>query len=413
MKIQDVLQRDPATHPLINQGQARISDEREGNARLELRGELSTFVCEGQYADGIVRIVRSFLDNHGRTSQKGAWVSGFYGSGKSHLLKMLCHLWQDTAFDDEATARSLIPSMPDDLRAVLRELETAGKRAGGLLAAAGALPSGTTENVRLTILSILLKATGLPELYPQARFCLWLHAQGWYDRVQQHLSAVGKDFRNELNNLYVSGPIARAIPECDPKFAATEADARQSIKAQFPPQTTDITTEAFLQIAKQALKRVGQNGRMPCCILILDEVQQYIGDSNIRATLVTEVAEAVSKQLDSHLIIVGAGQSALTEVPLLHKLLDRFTIRVPLSDAEVETVNRRLMQCVTTGRRLHRVCGFCGLRSSLDRCAAGVVFVNYLGLIQACAGAFDFGEDGGALGFPDVAFGGEIALGEV
>jgi len=343
MKIQDILQRDPATHPLINQGQARISDEREGNARLELRGELSTFVCEGQYSDGIIRIVRSFLENHGRTSQKGAWVSGFYGSGKSHLLKMLCHLWMDTTFDDGATARSLIPSMPDDLRAVLRELETAGKRAGGLLAAAGALPSGTTENVRLTILSILLKATGLPELFPQARFCLWLHAQGWFDRVQQHLTAAGKDFRSELNNLYVSGPIARAILDCDPKFGTSEAEARLSLKAQFPPQTTDITTDVFLQTAKEALKRVGQQGRMPCCILILDEVQQYIGDSNIRATLVTEVAEAVSKQLDSHLIIVGAGQSALTEVPLLHKLLDRFTIRVPLSDAEVETVTRKVI----------------------------------------------------------------------
>ena len=45
----------------------------------------------------------------------------------------------------------LVPSIPDDLRALLRELDTAGKRAGGLIAAAGALPSGTTDNVRLTI----------------------------------------------------------------------------------------------------------------------------------------------------------------------------------------------------------------------------------------------------------------------
>ena len=184
MKIHDILLRDPADNPLVNQGQARISDGSDPKAREELRGELSTFVCEGQFADGLTRIIRSFLENLGRTSQKGAWVSGFYGSGKSHVLKMTANLWQDTAFDDGATARSLVPHIPEDLRALLRELETAGKRAGGLLAAAGALPSGTTENVRLTILSILLKATGLPELYPQARFCLWLDSQGWYERVQ-------------------------------------------------------------------------------------------------------------------------------------------------------------------------------------------------------------------------------------
>ncbi|NMV23134.1 hypothetical protein HKB23_12010, partial [Vibrio parahaemolyticus] len=79
-----------------------------------------------------------------------------------------------------------------------------------------------------------------------------------------------------------------------------------------------------------------------CTLLILDEAQQYIGESNDRSVLVTEVAEAVSKQLDSHVMIVGAGQSALTDVPLLQKLMDRFTIRVPLSDAEVETVTRKV-----------------------------------------------------------------------
>ena len=42
-------------------------------------------------------------------------------------------------------------------------------------------------------------------------------------------------------------------------------------------------------------------------------------------------------------MVVGAGQSALTDVPLLHKLMDRFTIRVPLSDAEVEKVTRKVL----------------------------------------------------------------------
>lgn len=343
MKIKDVLQRDPAQHGLINQGQARIVDTRNERALEELRGELSTFVCEGQYAEGVIKIIRSFLDDLTRTSQRAAWVSGFFGSGKSHVLKMLGHLWQNTEFPDGATARSLVPSMPDDLIALLRELDTAGKRAGGLVAAAGALPSGTTDNVRLTILGILLQAIGLPSQYPQAQFCLWLHAQGYYDRVRADLEAAGKIFDRELNNLYVSGPIAKAVIACDANLADTEAAARQVLKAQFPPQTTDITTEQFLRTAKAALLLAGRDDRMPCTILILDEVQQFIGESGDRSVLVTEVAEAVSKQLESHVMVVGAGQSALTDVPLLQKMLDRFTIRVPLSDAEVETVTRKVL----------------------------------------------------------------------
>ncbi|TXN82680.1 BREX system P-loop protein BrxC [Methylobacterium sp. WL8] len=343
MKIKETLLRDPAVHPLVNQGQARISDNRNEKSQAELRGELETFVCEGQYADGIQKIVQSFLDNSGKTSQRGAWVSGFFGSGKSHLLKMLCHLWQDTRFSDGATARSLVPSIPEDLRELLRELDTAGKRAGGLIAAAGAMPSGTTDNVRLTILSILLRAVGLPDQYPQARFCLWLQSQGLFEKVKAAIERGGKAFERELNDLYVSGPIARALMESDSQFAASEAEAKQLLKAQFPPQKSDITTDDFLRVAKQALRLAGRDGRVPCALLVLDEVQQYIGDSNDRSVLVTEVAEAVSKQLDSHVIIVGAGQSALTDIPLLQKLMDRFTIRVPLSDAEVETVTRRVL----------------------------------------------------------------------
>ena len=343
MKIKDVLQRDPAVHPLINQGQVRITDRQNERAIQELHGELSTFVCEGQYADGIQKIIRSFLDNLGRTNQRGAWVSGFFGSGKSHLLKMLCHLWQNTEFTDGATARSLVPSIPDELTALLRELDVAGKRAGGLLVAAGSLPSGTTEHVRTTTLGILLRATGLTEQYPQAKFCLWLHSQGYFDAVKAAIESAGKSFDRELNNLYVSGPIASAMIACAPSFASGEAEARQLLKAQFPPQTSDITTAEFLRTAKDALGLVSQNGRLPCTLIVLDEVQQYIGESNDRAVLVTEVAEAVEKQLDSHVMIVGAGQSALTDVPLLQKLLDRFTIRIALSDAEVETVTRKVL----------------------------------------------------------------------
>jgi hypothetical protein len=343
MKIKDVLQRDPSSFPLVNQGQARIVDNHNEKALEELRGELSTFVCEGQYADGVQKIIRSYLDSLGKTNQKAAWVSGFFGSGKSHLLKMLCHLWKDTVFPDGATARAIVPSMPEELRELLRELDTAGRRSGGLLAAAGSLPSGTTDQVRLTILGIVLRAVALPEQYPQARFCLWLHSQGYFEKVKTSVEAAGKTFAKELNNLYVSGPIARALLASDSSYASSEAEARQTLRASYPPLARDITTEEFLTTVKDALKIYGRDGRTPCTLLVLDEVQQYIGESNDRSVLVTEVAEAVSKQLDSQVMIVGAGQSALTDVPLLLKLMDRFTIRVPLSDAEVEQVTRKVL----------------------------------------------------------------------
>lgn len=344
MLIKDILLRDPSTQGLVNNGQARISNEDDdGKVLNELRGELSTFVCEGQYADGIQKILSSFLRNQNQTSQRGAWVSGFFGSGKSHLLKMLCHLWQDTTFQDGATARSLVPDLPDEVRSLLRELDTAGKRSGGLLAAAGTLPAGTTENVRLSVLSILLRAVGLPDQYPQAQFVLWLEEHGHLDAVKAAVEAAKKKWASELNNLYVSPILAKALLAADPHFATSEAEARKTLREQFPVKSDDLTSSEFTGMFKRVLKRAGRNGKMPCTILILDEVQQYIGDSETRSVLITDVAEALSKELDSQVIVVGAGQSALTGVKLLNKLMDRFTIRIQLSDTDVETVTRKVL----------------------------------------------------------------------
>jgi hypothetical protein len=344
MLIKDTLLRDPSKEGLVNNGQARITNESaDGNVTKELRGELSTFVCEGQYAEGIVTILSTFLGSRSQTHQKAAWVSGFFGSGKSHLLKMLCHLWADTKFPDGATARSLVAELPEEVRDLLRELDVAGKRSGGLLAAAGTLPAGTTENVRLSVLSILLRACGLPTQYPQAQFHLWLEERGILDKVKGAVEAAGKRWAQELNNLYVSPLITKALLACDPDFATSEASAKDIIKTQFPLRMTDLTTEEFLSMFKRVLLRAGKDGQMPCTILILDEVQQYIGDSETRSVLITEIAEAVSKQLDSQVMLVAAGQSALTGVKLLNKLLDRFTIRIQLSDADVETVTRKVL----------------------------------------------------------------------
>ena len=197
--------------------------------------------------------------------------------------------------------------------------------------------------MRLTILAIILRATGLPEQYAQARFCLWLHEQGKYDAVKKAVEAEGRNFERELNNLYVSPPLAKAVMSSIPGVSATEANALQLFKAQFTTPQGDITTGDFIRTAKDALLRFSGNGKLPCTLLILDEVQQYIGDSHDRSVLVTEVAEAASKEFDGHMMVIGAGQSALTDAPQLQRLLDRFTIRANLQDADVEAVTREVL----------------------------------------------------------------------
>lgn len=339
MKNRELFRRDPLASRLANNGQARIEDKATEGERAVLHEELATFVCEGQYAEGLARILDTYLRNLGGASQPCAWVSGFYGSGKSHLLKMLTHLWANTELPEAGTtARNLVPSLPKDLAAMLRELDTQGRRLGGLHAAAGTLPQGDSRGVRLAVLGIVLRSVGLPESYAQARFCLHLQRNGFYASVEAKLREKGRDLVRELNDLYVSPLLHDALVEVDAGFADRRA-AREAIRQQYP-QRDDVTTAEFLALLREVL---GKDGRLPCMLLALDEVQLYIGDSQERATQVIEVAEVLSKQLDSRVLLVGAGQNALSGTPLLQKLRDRFTIPVELSDADVESVTRKVL----------------------------------------------------------------------
>ncbi len=343
MKIYEILDRDPRSARLANDGQARIADRRDEKANAELRAELETFVCEGQFADAIQRVLERYLGNLDHTKQQSAWVSGFFGSGKSHLLKMLAHLWVNTTFADGSTARGLVgQGLPDGIRAPLVELDRQAKRTGRKpVAAAGTLLGGSVDHVRHTVLSILLRARGLPDQYPQAMFCFWLREQGWLDQVRAAVEAGGRDWLKELNNLYVSPHIARALMQADPHLAADEEKAHELLLQQFPQLVTDITTAQFIAAARKALS---EDGPLPLTILVLDEVQQYINEAQDRAAAITEVAEAIQTQFDSRVMLVGAGQSALSAgTPALLWLRDRFQIAVELTDADVEAVTRKVL----------------------------------------------------------------------
>ena len=387
MKNRDVYQRDPFEIALLNHGVATVTDALTGDERRTLRFELTHFVCEGQYRSGLVRILESYLSHQGQPEQPAAWISGFFGSGKSHLAKMLRFLWTDYAFpEDGARARGLA-RLPDDVRDLLTEVSTLGRRGHGLHAAAGTLGAGAGDSVRLALLGVVFKSAGLPESFPQARFCLWLRKNGIYEQVRDAVAtarrgsrrgtepapgagqgpqapgtngqesrsqsapapetgrdraaveAAEREFRRELNDLYVSPLIARALLAADPHFAGSEKDARAALRAQFP-KPADITTDECTGALKDTL---APGGEMPCTVVILDEVQQYIGEDTGRSYVVQEVVEACSKRFGDRLLFLGTGQTALSGTPALQRLQGRFTVNVELSDHDVETVIRRVV----------------------------------------------------------------------
>src|SRR5215203_2290721 len=175
--------RDPTLTKIPNDGVTQVVRPETDQQWEVLRWELQSFVCDGQYARGLERILDSFLSNVNQAQQPSVWVSGFYGSGKSHLVRVLEHLWRDVELPNAERARDLV-TLPDEIQDHLTELSTAGKRLGGLWSAAGTLASGKSEAVRLAFLSILFESAGLPSQYEHARFTIWARENGYHDAVR-------------------------------------------------------------------------------------------------------------------------------------------------------------------------------------------------------------------------------------
>ena len=345
MLNRDVFAGDVTGNQLRNQGVAKVGRPTTTNEWENLAFELSSFVCDGAYADGLNRILSSFLSNAGR-DQPAVWVSGFYGSGKSHFARVLEYPWRNEEFPDQQSARDKV-NLPDPIRAQLIDLTTEGRRAGGLWAASGLLSAQASkaagsEAIRLATLGIIFGAAGLPTQISRARFILWLHRHGRYDAVVRRLAERGTTLDDEVANLHVAEELPAVIAELVPAYGGP-AGAMAAIHAEFPRNVTDISNDDFIEALDQTLTLMGQNGKRPLTLIVFDELQQFLNNDPERTLQVQEIVEAVTSRFRGEVLFLATGQAAMNENPNLQKLQGRFAVRVMLQDTDVEHVVREVI----------------------------------------------------------------------
>lgn len=338
--IRDVLARDITSWEIPNLGVAQVGVPSDDQGWKILRHELESFVADGEYGAGLDRILSTYLSHLGRESQPAAWVSGFYGSGKSHLVRVLESLWVDRELPGGARAQGLV-QLPDEIRVYLRELETRSRQSGGRFSAPGHLSASGTS-VGLAILSVVFAAAGLPQDIAAARLVLWLRKEALLDDVTGHLEEQGRTLESELHDLYVSDNLAAAIVAARPELANSPADMLQLLRVEYP-SADSINEHDFLEVLERTLRSTTPDGQMPLTLIVLDELQQFIADDNERALEVQHLVEAISAKFESKVLVVATGQMALASTTVLQKLIDRFSVSVSLRDKDVDQVVRSVV----------------------------------------------------------------------
>jgi hypothetical protein len=335
LKNRETFHTDPGEFQLANQGVAKISFPPSKEGLQTLQAELGMFVCDGAYAEGLARILEAFLGALPTASNAPAvWISGFYGSGKSHLASMLAALWTNLTFPDGSTAQGLVPHLPDQVLAPLRELRAAVKRCGGVIAAGDTLGTGPSDPAEAT-LSILLRAVGLPTDIRAAQVALWLADEGILDEVR---TSLGENFDKHIRSFILSRDFHTAVLSANPSLGNDEKDISAKLRDQFP--TPPPVTVDFLEDMGRRVLMLGRK-EIPLTLLVLDEVQQFIRQEPGLTLKIQTIAERLSSRFDGRLLLVATGQQALSDVSNLQKLLDRFPVRIALGEADVDAVIRK------------------------------------------------------------------------
>jgi len=338
MLIKELFTLNPEQVNLKNEGVAKVRAINEVEDIAIVEHELKTFVCEGEYHDGLYKILYDYLKNFGNSDRPAFWVSGFYGSGKSHLVKMLSYLWENFQFPGGQTAREIKP-LPADIQELFVELDRKQKL-NGHLTISGTLRDFPSKDIYYSFLQLLLHSLGLPKQYHHFKFIYWLKQENAFDEVKAVVESKGKDFFKEVENLFVSSILSKSLLEILPEFAENEIKAKELLREQFPRVNT-IGRQDLIKTMKEEIFPMIYGEKIPCTLVVLDEVQQFIGSENERATSMQFLAEDLCSHFDSRLVLVATGQNALTDTPLLQKLMARFRIPIQLSDTDIQKVIRK------------------------------------------------------------------------
>lgn len=342
-----VYERNPLQHELANNGVAQVTQQEDEDRQAyerTLRFELSNFVCEGEYLAGMERLLNTFISRMQAGEQPSpVWLSGFYGAGKSHLAKMLAVLWNNYEFMDGSTALSVATHLPQSVRDLLKELYAASKKYGGLHVATGLLNSGGTTSALAAVLGVVFKSQGLPAKVEVGRFVLWLKQEDYYDRVRAAVEASGKTMEKALANMVASREIRETLALCD---AGLGSDEEIRLMLRTFNDDKGVDADSFRRDVARALE-LG-HADVPLTLLVLDEVQQFIGTDSERTLQIQLVAEICQTSFKRRVQLVATGQAAMGSTDELQKLKGRFPSTVTLTDNDAEDVIRKTVLLKST-----------------------------------------------------------------
>jgi energy-coupling factor transporter ATP-binding protein EcfA2 len=315
-----------------------------------LRIELDEYVITGE----IGRRLEQFLDayNNYKTAN-GVWISGFFGSGKSHLLKMLALLLENREVDGVKAFDIFVEKLKDEpmLAGALRKAVSIPSKSilFNIDQKADVISKTDVDALLSVFQKVFDEMCGYYGKQPHiAQFERQLDERGQFEAFKAaflELSGKAWETRGREEALLEGRNIAAAFA----RATGTDPADAKDILAQYRKDTR-VSIEDFANTVKAWIDRQAPNFRLN---FFVDEVGQYIADNVKLMTNLQTIAESLNTKCKGQAWIIVTAQQAITDVVGdmtarqendFSKIQARFANRMPLNSADVaEVIQRRLL----------------------------------------------------------------------
>jgi predicted transcriptional regulator len=290
---------------------------------------------------------------------ESAWISGFFGCGKSHLLKMLSLVLENKEINGKKCGALFVDKIKDDfeLNANIKKAIEIPSRTILFNIAQKADGIGNINNAD-PILAVFLKVFNeFQGYYGQspaiAEVERHLDESGEYERFQELFHAkTGKDWLISRKHILLNrNDFAKAYAEL---MNISEEDAKRNFDEVRSNFKLDLI--GLVEIIKAYIKKQPKNFRLIFCV---DEVGQFIADDVRLMLSLQTLAETLSVSCKGQAFLFVTSQNDLVatigdlnanQSHDFSRIQGRFAIKIPLTSANAdEVIQKRLLDKNETG----------------------------------------------------------------
>lgn len=292
----------------------------------------------------------TFFNNYGdsfneRTSDIGVWISGFFGSGKSHFLKMLSYILENREVQGERTVERFRKKFADD-PATFMLIDNATK--------------GHTDTILFNIDiegSINKDKTAVLRVFAK----MFYNYLGFYGenlkvaKMEQFIERQGKTdefrrvFEEKNGESWLSSRDAFAFFEDDVVETMQEVLGMSESAAQNWFNGSENVETSIAQLVSEIKEYVDSQPDDFRLLFMMDEVGQYVGDDTDLLINLQSLVEKIGSECEGKVWVVCTGQEAIDEIIKARenefsRIQARFKTRLSLSSSSAdEVIQKRIL----------------------------------------------------------------------